>query len=92
MSKNLKERIAVLKKEQEQLKARAQQLQSQFNEKERKNTDRRKFVVGALVLKDIQTNAGLCNHIINLLGSSPERDKKLFPDLLNVAVSTSQVN
>lgn len=59
MSKNLKERIAALQKEQEQLKARAQQLQSQFNEKERKTTDRRKFVVGALVLKDIETNSGL---------------------------------
>lgn len=92
MSKNLKERIAVLQKEQEQLKARAQQLQSQFNEKERKTTDRRKFVVGALILKDIQTNAGLRNHIIKLLGSAPERDKKLFPDLLNVAVSTSRAN
>ena len=92
MSKNLKERIAVLQKEQEQLKARAQQLQSQFNEKEKKTTDRRKFIVGALVLKDIETNAGLSNYIIKLLGSAPERDKKLFPDLLNVAVSTSQAN
>ena len=92
MSNKIKQRIAKLQKKQEQLKARAQQLQSQFNEKERKNTDRRKFVVGALVLKDIQTNAGLCNHIIKLLESAPERDRKLFPDLLNVAVSTSRAN
>jgi Tfp pilus assembly protein PilN len=89
MSKNLKERIAVLQKEQEQLRARAQQLQSQFNEKERKTTQRRKFVVGALVLKDIETNAALRNHLITLLGSAPERDKKPFPDLLPVAVASS---
>ena len=82
MSKNLKERIAALQKEQEQLKARAQQLQSQFNEKERKTTDRRKFVIGALVLKDIEDNAALRKHIAKLLADSPERDKKLFVDLL----------
>ena len=92
MSNNVKERIAILQKEQQQLKARAQQLQSQFDAKERKTTDRRKFVVGALVLKDIETNAGLRNHIIQLLGSAPERDKNPFPDFLNVAVSTSQAN
>ena len=92
MSQKLRDRIAVLQKEQEQLKARAQKLQNQFNEKERKTTERKKFVIGALVLKDIETNAGLRNHIIKLLGSAPERDKKLFPDLLNVAVSTNQVN
>lgn len=92
MSNNIKERIAKLQKEQEQLKARAQQLQSQFSEKERKTTDRRKFVVGALVLKDIQTNAGLRNYIIKLLESAPERDKKLFPDLLDVTVITSRAN
>ena len=88
MSKNLKERIAALQKEQEQLKARAQQLQSQFNEKERKTTDRRKFVVGALVLKDIETNSGLRNHIIKLLASAPDRDKKPFSDLLPAAIAT----
>ena len=87
MSKNLKERIAALQKEQEQLKARAQQLQSQFNEKERKTTDGRKFVVGALVLKDIETNSGLRNHIIKLLASAPDRDKKPFPDLLPAAIA-----
>ena len=89
MSKNLKERIAALQKEQEQLKARAQQLQSQFNEKERKTTDRRKFVVGALVLKDIEDNAALRKHIAKLLADSPERDKKLIVDLLLPAAANA---
>ena len=88
MSKNLKERIAALQKEQEQLKARAQQLQSQFNEKERKTNERRKFVIGALVLKDIESNAGLRNHVIKLLASAPERDIKPFPDLLPAVIAT----
>lgn len=87
MSNNLKDRIAALQKEQEQLKARAQKLQSQFNEKERKTTERRKFVVGALVLKDIETNAGLRNHIIKLLASAPERDKKAFPEFCPLPTS-----
>ena len=89
MSNNIKDRIARLQKEQEQLKARAQQLQSQFNEKERKITDRRKYIVAGLVLKDIETNIGLRNQIIKLLTSAPERDKKLFPDLLLVTVASS---
>lgn len=88
MGNNIKERIARLQKEQEQLKARAQQLQSQFNQKERKITDRRKYIVAGLVLKDIETNVGLRNQIIKLLTSAPERDKKLFPDLLPVAAAS----
>ena len=88
MSKNLKERIAGLEAEQMQLKARAQKLQSQFNEKERKNTDRRKYIVGALVLKDIETSAALRNHIIKLLATAPERDKKPFPELLPAVIAT----
>ena len=86
MSKNLKEKIADLQAEQMQLKARTQQLQSQFNEKERKTTDKRKFVVGALVLKDIEKNAALRNHIVKLLANAPERDKKPFPDFLPIAI------
>lgn len=91
MTKNLKERIALLQKEQEQLKAKAQQLKTRFNVQERKTIDRRKFVAGALILKDIETNAALRNHIIKLLADSPERDKKLFLDLLPVSVA-SQIN
>ena len=91
MNRNLKERIAALQKEKEQLKARAQKLQSQFNEKEKAITERRKFVIGALVLKDIETNAGLRSQITKLLGNAPERDKKLFPDLLQISVA-SQAN
>lgn len=91
MNKSIQERIAVLQKEQGQLKARAQKLQSQFNENERKTTDRRKFVVGALILKDIKENAGLRNHLIKLLGAAPERDKKLFVELLPQPIkSTAQ--
>lgn len=85
MSKNLKEKIAELQAEQMQLKARKQQLQSQYNSKERKITDRRKYVIGALVLKDIETNESLRKYAGRLLSSATERDKKLFPDLLTVA-------
>lgn len=82
MNKSIQERIAALQKEQEQLKARAQKLQSEFNEKERKTTDHRKYVVGAIILKDIEANAGLRNHVIKLLAGATTRDKKAFPDLL----------
>lgn len=88
MSNNLKDRIAALQKEQAQLTARAQKLQSQFNEKERKTADRRKYVVGAIILKDIENNGSLRNHLIKLPSGVPERDKKPFPDLLPVAIAT----
>lgn len=82
MNKSIQERIAALQKEQEQLKARAQKLQSEFNEKERKTTNHRKYVIGAIILKDIETNAGLRNHVCKLLAGATKRDKKVFPDLL----------
>lgn len=82
MNKTIQERIAALQKEQEQLKARAQKLQSEFNEKERKSANHRKIVAGALILKDIETNVGLRNHVIKLLAGATKRDKKAFPDLL----------
>ncbi|NMM10843.1 MAG: hypothetical protein HHJ16_11300 [Polaromonas sp.] len=90
MSKNLKEKIAVLQAEQMQLKAKKQQLQSQYNSKERKITDRRKYVIGALVLKEIEINATLRNYVAKLLSNAPERDKNAFPYLVLVAASTRE--
>lgn len=78
MSQNLKERIAVLQKEQDQLKARTQQLQNRYNQEERKFEVRRKIVLGALILKDIETNESLRKYAIRLIASAAERDKKLF--------------
>ena len=75
-----------------QLKARKQQLQNQYNSKERKITDRRKYVIGALVLKDIETNESLRKYSAHLISNTTERDKNLFPDLLTVAASVSQAN
>ena len=92
MSKNLKEKIAELQAEQIQLKARKQKLQCQYNSKERKITDRRKYVIGALVLKDIETNESLRKYSARLISNATERDKNLFPDLLTVAASVSQSN
>lgn len=91
MSRDLKERIAALQKEQEQLRARAQQLQSQYNTQERKTNDRRKYVIGAIVLKDIENNDGLRNYLVKVLASAAERDKALFQDLL-IAKPTTQSN
>lgn len=82
MSKNIQERIAQLQKEQAQLKARAQKLQSQFNQKERKAIDRRKYVAGAMLLKDIETNKSLRDYFVKLLSNSPEQTKKIFHEFL----------
>ena len=90
MNKSIQERIAALQKEQEQLKARAQKLQSEFNEKEKKANDRRKIVAGAILLKDMETNAGMKKYFVRLLADAPDRDKKVFADLL--LLSNSSVN
>lgn len=82
MNKSIQQRIAALQKEQEQLKAREQSLRNKYNAKEKSTNERKRFVIGAIVLKDIEDNAALRKHIANLLAKSPERDKKLFPDLL----------
>jgi hypothetical protein len=82
MNKTIQQRIAALQKEQEQLKAREQSLRDKFDAKEKSTNERKKFVIGAIVLKDIEDNTALRKHIANLLSKSPERDKKLFPDLL----------
>lgn len=91
MTKNLKERIAMLQKEQEQLKAKSQQLQNRFNAEERKTTDKRKYIVGGLILKDIETNKALRDYITKCLASSPERTKNLFPEFFAVASTATQV-
>lgn len=82
MNKSIQERIAALQKEQAQLKAREQKLRSQCDAKAKSTNQRKKFVIGALVLKDIEDNSALRKHIAKLLADSPERDKKLFLDLL----------
>lgn len=82
MSKNIKDRIAELQKEQEQLKARTQQLQNKFNASERKVATCKKIVIGALILKDIENNEAVRKYVIRLLGSATERDKILFSELM----------
>lgn len=82
MNKSIQERIAALQKEQEQLKARAQKLQNQFNAQEKANSSRRKYIVGALILKEIETNAALKSFVVRVLANAPARDKKAFSDLL----------
>lgn len=89
MNRNLKERIVVLQNEQLQAKARLQQLRSRENKEERKNSDRRKYVLGALVLRDIETSPAFRNYIIKLLSSASERDKKPFTDLLTGTPATA---
>lgn len=82
MNISIQERIAALQKLRAQLKAREQKLRSQCDAKAKSANERKKFVIGALVLKDIEDNAALRKHIAKLLADSPDRDKKLFSYLL----------
>lgn len=92
MSKNLKERIAELQAEQMQLKARAQQLQNKFKSEERKTAIRRKIILGAIILKDIETNDSLRKYITRLLNNGNDTDRKLFVDLLGTSQPTIPAN
>lgn len=82
MNTCIQERIVALQKLRAQLKVREQKLRNQCDAKAKSANERKKFVIGALVLKDIENNATLQKHIAKLLANSPDRDKKLFSHLL----------
>jgi hypothetical protein len=92
MSKNIKERIAELKNEQMQLKARAQTLQSKFNKSEKAANDKRKIVLGSMILKDIESHEAARRYVVKLIGTMRDRDQQLFSDLLQPIVKTSIEN
>ena len=78
---DIKTKIDKIETEKKQLATRQQQLQSKKNKKKKNEDTRRKIILGALILKELEKNKGLQNYVVGLLNTLGERDKVLFKEL-----------
>ena len=65
-----------------QLDKRQQNLESLMNKKKKDEDTRRKIVLGALILKELDKKEGLRTYVVSLLKNLREGDGELFSDLL----------
>ena len=78
---DIKTKIDKIETEKKQLATRQQQLQAMMNKKKKNEDARRKIILGALILKELEKNKGLKNDVLGLVESLSERDKKLFEQI-----------
>ena len=78
---DIKNRIEKLKVEKNQLDKRQRNLESLMNKKKKNEDTRRKIILGALILKELEKIKGLQNYVVGLLNTLGERDKVLFKEL-----------
>ena len=78
---DIKNRIEKLKVEKNQLDKRQRNLEALMNKKKKNEDTRRKIILGALILKELEKNKGLKNYVLGLIESLSERDKKLFEQI-----------
>ena len=81
-SEEIKSRIEKLEIEKKQLDKRQQNLESLMNKKKKDEDTRRKIILGALILKELDTKEGLRTYVVSLLKNLREGDRELFSDLL----------
>jgi large subunit ribosomal protein L7/L12 len=80
---DIKTKIEKIKKEKKQLATRHQQLQAIMNKKKKSEDTRRKIVLGAFILKELEKNKGLQTYVVGLLKNLREGDRELFSDLVH---------
>ena len=78
---DIKNRIEKLKIEKSQLDKRQRNLEALMNKKKKNEDTRKKSILGALILKELEKNKGLKNYVLGLIESLSERDKKLFEQI-----------
>lgn len=77
------ERLAELETKRRQLDARISALSARDEAQRRKDDDRRKLLLGSIVLADLRGNVTLANYIRNRLPDiMRDGDQRLFVDLL----------
>ena len=81
-SEEIESRIEKLEIEKKQLDKRQQNLESLMNKKKKDEDTRRKIVLGALILKELDKKEGLRTYVVSLLKNLREGDGELFSDLL----------
>ena len=83
MNTNIEDRIKKLELEKAQLAARHQSLLAKARKTDKNLQTRRKIVLGALLLKDIETNDNSRRYAIRQLANAKPSDKKIFAYLLD---------
>ena len=78
---DIKTKIDKIETEKKQLATRQQQLQAMMYKRKKNEEARRKIILGALILKELEKNKGLKNCVLGLVESLSERDKKLFEQI-----------
>ena len=81
-SYEIKSRIEKLETEKNQLDTRQRNLEALMNKKKKDEDTRRKIVLGALILKELDKKEGLRTYVVSLLKNLREGDGELFSDLL----------
>ena len=81
-SNEIKSRIEKLETEKNQLDKRQRNLEAIMNKKKKDEDTRRKIVLGALILKELDKKEGLRTYVVSLLKNLREGDRELFSDLL----------
>ena len=77
------DRLAELEAKKRQLSEQIAALSARTRERQRKDDDRRKILLGSIVLADLPTNRELATYIRDRLPSVMRNgDERLFPDIL----------
>ena len=79
---DIKNRIEKLKVEKNQLDKRQRNLEALMNKRKKNEDTRRKIILGALILKELDKKEGLRTYVVSLLKNLREGDGELFSDLL----------
>lgn len=81
-SEEIKSRIEKLEIEKKQLDKRQQNLEALMNKKKKDEDTRRKIILGAIILAELEKKENLRKYVVGLLSTLRERDKELFSDVL----------
>jgi hypothetical protein len=78
------ERLQKLQERRDQLNAQLAAIEARAKQTKKKQDDRRKILLGSLILADLETQSELRNYLVERLPSFLTRpeDRKLFADLL----------
>lgn len=76
---------ALKKAEQDKAEAerRLKEARAKISKKQRAEDTRRKVIIGAMILADVEKNPSLARYLYSHLVNMSKRDRALFPDLEN---------
>lgn len=81
-SDDIKNRIEKLEIEKKQLDTRQRNLSAIMNKKKKDEDTRKKIILGAIILAELEKKENLRKYVVGLLSTLRERDKELFSDVL----------